>query len=218
MSMSLRIYVGAAGLLFLAQGADAGSLELGRAALPEEIKAWDIDVRPDGKGLPAGQGSVKEGETQYQQQCASCHGEFGEGVGRWPALAGGNGSLKSERPLRTAGSFWPYAATLYDYTYRTMPFGNPQSLTPDQTYAIVAYLLNLNNLVKEDFVLSAKTFGTIRLENEPAFFDDNREEAEKTFWQKDPCMKNCKADVKILSRAGALEVTPEGGNGAAKGE
>lgn len=182
---------------------------LGRPALPEEIKAWDIDVRPDGEGLPPGKGTVAEGEALFLEQCASCHGEFGEGAGRWPPLAGGAGSLTSESPEKTIGSFWPYLSTAYDYIHRTMPFGNAQSLTPDQTYAIVAFLLHMNDVVPADFELSDKNFSSVRLPNEAAFYDDDRTETEKHFWNREPCMKDCKGEAKVIGRARVLDVTPE---------
>lgn len=182
---------------------------LGREALPEEIAAWDIDVRADGVGLPPGKGSVKDGETLFIERCASCHGEFAEGVGRWPVLAGGQGSLTHDRPEKTIGSFWPYNATTFDYIRRAMPYGNALSLTADETYAIVAFLLSMNNLVKDDFVLSRENFLSVRLPNEKTFFDDDREQAEKHFWNRTPCMTNCKTDTKITGRARVLDVTPE---------
>ncbi len=189
-------------------------LNLGRPALPQEIAAWDIDVRPDGLGLPPGKGSVKQGEEIYLERCAACHGEFGEGAGRWPVLAGGAGSLKSESPEKTLGSFWPYLSTSWDYIYRSMPFGNGQSLTPDETYAVVAYLLNLNDIVKEDFELSKENFASVKLPNVGGFYDDNRETAEKAFWKKNPCMENCKPEpAKVTSRARVIDVTPDSKTG-----
>lgn len=185
-------------------------IALGRPALAEEIAAWDIDVRPDGQGLPDGKGSVKEGEEVFLQNCAVCHGEFGEGAGRWPVLAGGQGTLKSDRPEKTIGSFWPYASTAYDYVHRAMPFGNGQSLSANDTYAIVAYLLNLNDLVPETYVLSRENFPKVELPNNPNFFDDDRETTEKAFWNTNPCMKNCAGEVKVISRARILDVTPDG--------
>ena len=189
-------------------------LNLGRPALPQEIAAWDIDVRPDGLGLPPGKGSVKQGEDIYLERCAACHGEFGEGAGRWPVLAGGAGSLKSDNPEKTLGSFWPYLSTSWDYIYRAMPFGNGQSLTPDETYAVVAYLLNLNDIVKEDFELSKENFASVKLPNVGGFYDDDRETAEKVFWKKNPCMKNCKPEpAKVTGRARAIDVTPDSTTG-----
>jgi S-disulfanyl-L-cysteine oxidoreductase SoxD len=182
---------------------------LGRTALPEEIAAWDIDVRPDGQGLPAGKGSVKQGEELYIERCASCHGDFGQGEGRWPVLAGGQGSLKAERPEKTIGSFWPFTSTVFDYIYRAMPYGNARSLTANETYAITAFLLNLNNLVPDDFVLSKENFLRVRLPNEPTFYDDDREKTEKHFWNRTPCMTQCKTETKVLNRARVVDVTPE---------
>jgi len=118
-----------------------GVLHLGRLALDEEIAAWDIDVRPDGVGLPQGAGNAVDGGVLYDANCASCHGDFGEGTGRWPILAGGFDSLQEERPEKTIGSYWPYLSTVYDYIRRAMPFGNARSLSDDDVYAITAYIL-----------------------------------------------------------------------------
>jgi hypothetical protein len=199
----------AAGIVGAAVSQDKKKLALGRTALPQEIKAWDIDIRPDGGGLPVGKGSVKAGEKLYIEQCAACHGDFGEGKDRWPPLVGGFGSLKSQGPEKTIGSYWPYVSTVFDYINRAMPFGNAQSLKPDQVYAITAYLLFMNEVVDDDFVLSDKNFAKVKLSNEKNFYPDDRETTEKKFWNKSPCMKNCKADVKIISRARVLDVTPD---------
>ncbi|MCZ8186976.1 MAG: cytochrome c [Beijerinckiaceae bacterium] len=211
MSKSRKVAAFALFAALLATPALAGKTGLGREALPEEVAAWDIDVRPDGAGLPPGKGSVRDGEQLYLQQCASCHGEFGEGAGRWPVLVGGQGSLKSEGPEKTIGSFWPYASTTFDYIKRAMPYGNARSLSDDDVYAITAFLLNQNGVVKDDFVLTKENFSKVRLPNEQAFFDDDREKAERHFWQKDPCMKNCKPDAKVTGRARMIDVTPEDG-------
>ena len=190
-------------------------LDIGRIAKPEEIAGWDIDIRPDGHGLPPGKGTVKQGEPLYMERCAACHGEFGESAGRWPIVSGGNGSLASHDPVKSVGSYWPYASTVMDYIRRSMPFGNAQSLTNDELYAITAYVFYLNDIVKlEDFELSDKNFGTIKLPNEPNFYDDDREVAEKSFWRKNPCMKNClPGAAKVTGRARALDVTPDAGKG-----
>ncbi len=185
-------------------------LGLGRPALPEEIRAWDIDVRPDGLGLPPGKGTVKQGDELFQAQCASCHGEFGQGNGRWPVLAGGQGSLRGERPEKTLGSFWPDLSTAFDYIRRAMPYGAAQSLSADETYALTAYLLYLNDIVKdEEFELSDRNFTAVKLPNAGAFYDDDRETTEKAFWGGKPCMTNCKGEVKITGRAAVLDVTPD---------
>ena len=211
MSKYPRIAEALAGLCLVVFPAEAGKLNLGREAHPDEIAAWDRDVRPDGQGLPAGKGSVKEGEPLYLERCASCHGEFGEGAGRWPVLAGGAGSLRKESPEKTVGSFWPYASTAFDYIQRAMPFGNARSLEPNEVYAIVAYLMFMNDVVKEDFTLSKENFASVKLPNAGGFYDDDREKVEKQFWNPKPCMTNCKAEVRITGRASVLDVTPEDG-------
>lgn len=183
-------------------------LGIGRLATPEEIAGWDIDIRPDGHGLPPGKGSVKDGEALYAERCAGCHGDFGEGVGRWPALSGGAGMLTGERPVKTIGSYWPYASTLLDYIRRAQPFGNAQSLSNDELYAVAAYLLFLNDIVDENFVLSRDTFHKIRMPNVGGFYNDDRETAERAFWNPNPCMTNCKETVTIVGRARALDATP----------
>jgi S-disulfanyl-L-cysteine oxidoreductase SoxD len=190
-------------------------LNIGREATAEEIAGWDIDIRPDGHGLPVGKGTVKQGEPLYVERCAACHGEFGESAGRWPILSGGSGTLASHDPVKSIGSYWPYASTLIDYIRRAMPFGAAQTLTNDELYAITAYVLFLNDIVtSEDFELSDKNFRTIKLPNEPNFFDDDREVAEKAFWRKDPCMKDCAAGVAaVTGRARVIDVTPEPGKG-----
>ena len=187
----------------------AQKLDIGREATSAEIKGWDIDVRPDGLGLPEGKGTVTQGEELFQEKCSVCHGEFGEGVDRWPVLAGGQETLTSDRPLKTVGSYWPYLSTAYDYIFRAMPFGNAQSLSPDEVYALLAYLLNMNDLVDEDFELSKSNFLTVRLPNEKKFVDDPRPDT-PTLQQKKPCMKNCKVTVEITNRARIVDVTPEG--------
>ncbi|HEX2115078.1 MAG TPA: cytochrome c [Alphaproteobacteria bacterium] len=191
----------------------AAKFGVGREARPEEIAGWDIDIRPDGHGLPAGKGTVREGEAIYNERCAACHGEFGESAGRWPLLAGGAGSLASHDPVRTIGSYWPYASTVMDYIRRAMPFGNAQSLTDDELYAVTAYVLFLNDVIKdEDFELNERNFASIKLPNETQFFDDDRETAERAFWTETPCMKNCApGEVRIIGRARVLDVTPETG-------
>jgi cytochrome c len=187
----------------------AGKLNLGREALPEEIAAWDIDVRPEGTGLPEGRGTVARGTEIFDERCASCHGEFGEGAGRWPELAGGRGTLKSEDPVKTIGSYWPYLSSAFDYVHRAMPFGDAQSLAPDDTYALVAYLLYLNDIVTdESFELSKENFTSIKLPNEVNFFDDPRPDA-KNIRDGEPCMTDCKATVEITRRARVLDVTPD---------
>lgn len=197
------------GMLVYVDAASAQKLGIGREATPDEVNAWDIAVRPDGKGLPPGKGTAAQGEEIFQTQCAACHGEFGEGKDRWPGLAGGLGSLKHDRPEKTIGSYWPYASTIFDYVKRAMPFGNAQSLSNDELYAVTAYLLQMNDVIKDPKLeLNQKTLPQIKMPNADNFYDDDREIAEKHFWNRKPCMQNCKKDATILSRAQALDVTP----------
>ena len=182
---------------------------IGRPATADVIKGWNIDVRgDDGLGLPPGKGTVKQGEALYLAQCASCHGEFGEGNGRWPELMGGQGTLTSEDPRKTVGSYWPYAPTLFDYIRRTMPFTAPQSLSDDEVYAITAYILNLNDLLPADAALDAGGLVAIRLPNRDGFIEgDPRPD---TTSPPEPCMTNCRTTPpKIISDlAERLGVTP----------
>ena len=173
------------------------------------MAGWDIDVRPDGQGAPAGSGSVKAGEKVYMDKCAACHGEFGESAGRWPQLAQGRGTLASHDPVKTVGSYLPYLSSVFDYIRRSMPFGDAQSLGNDELYAVTAYVLYLNDVVDDKFVLSKETWGKVAMPNAAGFFDDDRETAEKAFWNSSPCMKDCRGPVRITGRAGAVDVTPD---------
>ncbi len=204
-------FVCAAVLALVAPASAQTRTGIGREATAAEIAGWDIDIRPDGQGLPPGKGTVKQGETLYMERCAACHGEFGESAGRWPLVAGGNGSLASHDPVKSVGSYWPYASTLMDYIRRAMPFGNAQSLENDELYAVTAYVLYLNDVIKnEDFELNAKNFGTMKLQNEKNFLDDDRPVAEREFWRNNPCMTDCApGEARIVGRARVLDVTPE---------
>jgi cytochrome c len=187
-----------------------GGLGLGRPALDVEITAWDIDVRPDGMGLPAGSGDVWTGEEVFVEKCAACHGDFGEAVGRWPVLAGGRDTLQDDDPVKTIGSYWPYLSTVYDYVNRAMPFGDAQSLEPDEIYAITAYLLYVNDLVEDDFTLSNDNFLEVEMPNTANFFMDDRAETElPLFLSSEVCMENCKESVEITMHASVLDVTPD---------
>jgi cytochrome c2 len=194
--------------MLLATPVAAEKLGLGRAALPEEIAAWDLDISPDGTGLPVGSGSVLDGEEIFSANCAMCHGEFAEGVDNWPKLAGGMDTLDHDDPLKTVGSYWPHLSTAFDYIRRSMPFGNAQSLTDDEVYAIVAYILYSNDLVDEDFELSNENFLEVEMPNADGFFVDNRDETEYGAFN-DTCMTDCKDTVEITMRAAVLDVTPE---------
>ncbi|HEX5212595.1 MAG TPA: c-type cytochrome [Pseudolabrys sp.] len=182
---------------------------IGHAATAAEIAGWDIDVRPDGQGAPPGHGSVKEGEKVYMEKCAACHGEFGESAGRWPALAQGKGTLASHDPVKTVGSYFPYVSSVFDYIRRAMPFGDAQSLSNDELYAVTAYALNLNDIVDDKFVLSKETWAKVKMPNANGFYDDDRIKTEKAFWNKNPCMKDCRPPVKVTGHAQAVDVTPD---------
>ena len=181
---------------------------LGKIATAEEVAGWDIDVRPDGLGAPVGMGNAIDGEEVYADLCAACHGDFGEGVDRWPELVGGEGSLDTHDPLKTTGSYWPYASTLYDYVYRAMPFGEAQSLSYDETYQIVAFLLYMNDIIEDDFDLSHENLGAIVMPNRDGFFmPDPRPDAQPV--SAEPCMNNCNVATSIMGRARDIDVTPE---------
>lgn len=197
--------------------AQSEPLGLGRAALPEEIAAWDVKVMPDGRGLPEGSGDVATGEEVYLENCASCHGDFAEGLDNWPKLSGGEGTLNRQDPVKTIGSYWPYLSTVWDYVHRSMPFGQAQTLSADDTYAITAYLLYSNNLVDDDFVLSKETFTEVKLPNAEGFFADDRETVEYPEFSKEPCMENCKQSVEITRHASILDVTPDDATSAPPG-
>jgi cytochrome c len=148
------------------------SVEFGRPATPADIAGADIDVHPDGAGLPPGQGSVEQGAALYASKCAACHGAHGEKpLASSLLLTGGARTLATPHAVRTIGSYWPYATTLFDYIRRAMPFPAPQSLTADEVYAVTAYLLRLNNIVPDGAVLDAATLPRIRMPNRDGFID-----------------------------------------------
>jgi mono/diheme cytochrome c family protein len=149
----------------------AFAYDFGRPATPAEIRLWDIDVRPDGKGLPIGTGTVMHGKTVYEQNCIACHGMNGKD-GIKDRLAGGQGTLSSDHPIKTIGSFWPYATTLFDYIHRAMPYQAPGSLSIDDTYAVTAYLLSLNGILPENGSLDKESLPKIKMPNRNGFIPD----------------------------------------------
>jgi len=146
--------------------------DFGRAATSEEIGLWDIDVRPDGVGLPAGSGTVIRGKSVYQDNCEACHGTNGVN-GIKDRLAGGQGSLATDKPIKTVGSFWPYATTLFDYIHRAMPYPAPGTLSIDDTYAVAAYILSLNGIVPTDAKLDQENLPKIKMPNRDGFIPDS---------------------------------------------
>ena len=147
---------------------------MGTAVSAEELARWDISIPPSGAGLPAGSGTARLGLHVYEQKCLACHGA--KGVGKpADALAGGMGSLASTAPLRTVGSYWPYATTLFDYVRRAMPLADPLSLSNDEVYAVSAYVLFLNGLIGEDTPLNAQTLPQVKMPNRNGFVDMSRQ-------------------------------------------
>ena len=147
---------------------------LGTPATAEQIKAQDITVLPDGTGLPNGHGTPAEGEKVFQQKCAACHGANGEGNQVGPALVGGVGSLASSKPMKTVGSYWPYATTVWDYIHRAMPQNSPGSLSADEIYAVTAFVLNRNEIIARDAVMNKETLPKVRMPNRDGFVPDAR--------------------------------------------
>ena len=162
-----------------------GPYGIGRPATAAEIAGWNIDIGRDGANLPSGSGSVAHGHEVFDQQCVACHGEKGEG-GVGDRLVGGRGTIATSKPVKTVGSFWPYAPTLFDYIRRAMPQNAPQSLSNEDVYAVSAYILNLNGLLPADATLDAKTLSAIKMPNRNMFTEDPRPDV------KNPaCEKGC---------------------------
>ncbi len=156
----------------LAQAAD-NSPGLGQPIDPQQLQSWDISIAPDGATLPAGSGNAEQGALVYAGKCAACHGPDGKGgKGLADPLVGGMGSLASDKPLKTVGSFWPYATTLFDYTRRAMPLDAPASLSNDEVYAVSAYVLRMNGIIDDKMILDAKTLAKVRMPNRDGFVSE----------------------------------------------
>jgi mono/diheme cytochrome c family protein len=155
------------------------SFGLGRAPTVEEIRAWDVTIPPDGKGLPPGRGTAALGKEVYADRCASCHAPNGND-GKYDPLVGGRGTLTTDKPVKTVGSYRPYATTLWSYINRSQPFDEPGSLTHDQVYAVTAYLLYLNGIIKEDDVIDARTLPAVKMPNRDGFVPDPRPDVGRT--------------------------------------
>lgn len=171
------------GALALALVSPVLAYDFGRPTTPEEIELWDIDVRPDGKGLPPGGGTVAQGEQVFADSCAACHGEKGVG-GIKDRLAGGQGTLASNAPVKTVGSYWPYATTLFDYIHRAMPYQAPGSLSNDDTYAVAAYILHLNGILPADGKLDRDSLPNIKMPNRDGFVPQPEFDPAKLFRNK----------------------------------
>lgn len=134
------------------------------------VASWDFSIPPSGKGLPAGHGSVAEGQVIYSQKCVMCHGINGSGKPADP-LTGGIGTLASSKPVKTVASYWPYATTLFDYIRRAMPIAQPRSLSSHEVYALVAYILSVNGIVQKDAVMDAETLPKVKMPNRDGFIN-----------------------------------------------
>lgn len=173
--MSMREHLLATVLILVSSVAFAVETpNLGKVATPEEIASYDITVDPNGDGLPPGSGTPKQGEAIYLTKCVACHGEKGVG-GQADRLSGGQGTIAyakdiEKRPIKTIGSYWPYATSVYAYLWRAMPFTEPKSLTPDELYAVTAYLLQINGIIGENDTMDAKTLPQVKMPNRDGFF------------------------------------------------
>lgn len=160
----------------------------GKPISEADVAAWNIDIRtPDGLGLPAGRGSVKEGQQVYAQKCAACHGADAKGGPVYGTMVGGIGSFKGSPRVLTPGSMYPYAPILFDYIRRSMPMDRPQTMTNNEVYAVSAYLLNLNGLVPADAVMDAQSMPKVQMPNRAGFLLDDRPDTQAV-----RCMTNCK--------------------------
>jgi S-disulfanyl-L-cysteine oxidoreductase SoxD len=174
--MSMREFAAAAALLALTGAAAAQSPNLGKPISPEDLATWDISIGPDGAGLPSGSGTPKQGEEVFAMKCQACHNAKGAGQPN-DRLVGGQGSLPGDKPaVKTVGSYWPYATTLFDYIRRAMPLPQSKSLTNDEVYAVAAYILNLNGVIGEADTLDAKTLPQVKMPNRDGFIPFHRGE------------------------------------------
>src|SRR5580765_3917406 len=171
MSTSRTLVVAAALSLAVGAASAADAPKFGKPISEADTAAWDISIAPDGKGLPQGSGTPAQGAVVYAQKCAACHGANGEG-GVSPRLFGGIGTLKApQQPVQTVGSYWPYATMVFDFVRRAMPWDKPKSLTNDEVYASVAYVLSLNGLMKDGEVLNKDTILKVQMPNRDGFID-----------------------------------------------
>jgi len=169
MSMRNRAVICAAMLVAASAAASAQAPQFGQPVTPADIAPWDISIGPDGAGLPAGRGSAKQGEAVYAAKCQACHGEKGAGRPN-DALVVGAGTIVSDGPaVKTVGSYWPYATTLFDYIRRAMPWNETKSLSNDELYAVSAYILHLNGVIGADDVIDAQSLPKLKMPNRDGF-------------------------------------------------
>jgi S-disulfanyl-L-cysteine oxidoreductase SoxD len=170
MRMREHLLFGAAMLLTASTAALAQTPQFGQPISPADLAPWDIEITPSGAGLPPGSGTVAQGEAVFEAKCKACHGEKGAGQPN-DRLVGGQGSLAPDKGpvVKTIGSYWPYATTLFDYVRRAMPWPAPKSLTNDEVYAVSAYLLNLNGIIGPNDVMNAQTLPKVAMPNKDGF-------------------------------------------------
>ena len=188
---SLKLTCAALALISLAGPALAADkrpdVAYGQRVSEADLAAWNIDIRTqDGKGLPAGKGSVAQGKQVYEAKCLACHGEDGKGGPVYGTMVGGIGSFTTATRVLTPGSMYPYAPILFDYIRRAMPMNEPQTLTNDEVYAVSAYLLNLNGLIPADATMDAASLTAVKMPNRDGFINDDRPDVKAT-----RCMKDC---------------------------
>jgi cytochrome c len=172
----MRELIAAGALVALSSAAFAESPNLGKPISPEDLATWDISIGPSGAGLPPGSGTPKQGEAVFMAKCQACHGAKGAGQPN-DRLVGGQGSLPGEKPaVKTVGSFWPYATTLFDYVRRAMPYNESKSLSNDEVYAVAAYILNLNGVIGETDTINAQTLPNVKMPNRDGFTPFHRGE------------------------------------------
>jgi len=171
MSDARFVFVAALLLASAANAAAPAPPKLGRPASAEDVAKVDISIEPNGKGLPAGSGSVAQGAAIFAQKCAVCHGANAEGTPSGDRLVGGLGSLATPNPVKTVNSYWPYATTVFDYIRRAMPITNPQSLENEEVYALTAYILSFDNVVAKDAVLDAASLPKVQMPNRAGFIN-----------------------------------------------
>ncbi len=158
---------------------------VGRTPTAQEVQAMDIAIGTDGKELPPGSGNAKVGAQVFADKCMVCHGENQQGSAQAPALVGGKGTLTSMRPMMTAGSYWPFATTIFDYIRRAMPRFQEGTLKVDEVYSLTAFILYRNEIIKEDDVIDAKTLPKIKMPNRDGFIPQNLDEIHD--WKKRGC-------------------------------
>ena len=167
MFMRSLLTLAVVGFAFAAHGAETP--KLGKPISPTDLAPWDLSVAPDGTGLPPGRGTAKQGKEIFFEKCSYCHGSEGQGDAA-DRLVGGQGTLATDKPMKTVGSYWPYATTLFDFIRRAMPLNEPQTLTNDQVYAVSAYILAMNKIIPEKTPMDAKSLPKVKMPNQGNFF------------------------------------------------